>query len=109
MLLRTIIGVNPEERINRQDVLINVVCYTNTRKAGNSDDIKDALDYRNIHVPIAHLVENSKFFLIERMAEEIANLCLVEKEVRKVRVTVEKPGALPLGRSVGITIERARK
>jgi FolB domain-containing protein len=45
LFLRTIIGINEEERRNRQDVLINIILYADTRAAGASDDISDAVNY----------------------------------------------------------------
>ena len=48
LLLRTIIGINEEERRNRQDVLINVSLDADTWAAGVSDDIEDAVNYRTI-------------------------------------------------------------
>lgn len=108
LLLRTIIGINEDERVNRQDVLINLTIFADTRPAGISDDITDAVNYRTTTKKIINLVENSDFFLIEKMAAEIAALCLENPQVEGVRVTVEKPGALRFARSVGLTIERSR-
>ncbi|MDW8099726.1 MAG: dihydroneopterin aldolase [Anaerolineae bacterium] len=108
LLLRTVIGINAEERRERQDVLINIVLYTDTRRAGETDDINDAVNYRTLTKQVIHLVENSQFYLIERLAAEIAALCLEDPRVERARVTVEKPGALRFARSVGVTIERDR-
>ena len=106
--LRTIIGINEEERRNRQDVLINIVMDVDMRRAGASDDIDDAVNYRTITKRIIQLVENSRFYLVEKMAAEIAVICLDDPRVERVRVTVEKPGALRFARSVGVAIERGR-
>ncbi len=106
--LRTIIGINDDERRNRQDVLINVTLFADTRSAGASDDIADAVNYRTITKRIIKMVENSDFYLIEKMAAEIANLCLEDPKVERAKVSVEKPGALRFARSVGITIERSQ-
>ena len=106
--LRTIIGINDEERRNLQDVLINLTLYANTRQAGLSDDISDAVNYRTITKAVIALVEDSSFYLVEKMVAEIADLCLENQKVERVRVSVEKPGALRFARSVGITIERSR-
>ncbi len=106
--LRTIIGINEEERRNRQDVLINIVMDVDMRRAGASDDIDDAVNYRTITKRIIQLVENSGFYLVEKMAAEIAVICLGDPRVERARVTVEKPGALRFARSVGVTIERGR-
>jgi len=108
LLLRAIIGTEGDERVNRQDVLINLTLDTDTRPAGRSDDIADAVNYRTITKQVIELVENSQFFLVEKMAEEIAQLCLADERVERVQVTVEKPTALRFASSVGISIQRSR-
>jgi len=106
--LRTIIGINEEERRNRQDVLINIVLYADTTAAGASDDMDDAVNYRTIAKRVIKLVEESEFYLVERMAAEIAAICLEDPRVEEVSVRVEKPGALRFARSVGVEIHRTR-
>lgn len=108
LLLRTVIGVNDEERRDRQDVLINLTLYTDTRAAGASDDIADAVNYRTLTKRIIQVVEGSRFYLVEKLAAEVAALCLEDPRVEKVVVQVEKPGALRFARSVGVEIERTR-
>jgi len=106
--LHTLIGINEEERRDRHDVLINLALDTDTRAAGRSDDINDALNYRTLTKRIIALVEGSQFFLVEKLAAEIARLCLEDRRVKRVRVSVEKPGALRFARSVGVTIVRGQ-
>src|SRR5690606_9441058 len=108
LLLRTIIGINAEERVQRQDVLISLALFTDTRAAGKSDNIEDAVDYKRVTKQVIALVEGSQFLLVERMATEIAALCLSDERVQRVRVSVEKPGAIRFARSAGVTIERSR-
>ena len=107
LLLRTIIGVNEAERRDKQDVLINVTLYTD-HTAAASDDINDVVNYRAITKQMIKLVEHSQFFLVEKMALEIANLCLEDYRVERAVVHVEKPGALRFARSVGVTVDRSR-
>jgi dihydroneopterin aldolase/D-erythro-7,8-dihydroneopterin triphosphate epimerase len=107
LLLRTIIGIDEEERHKKQDVLINITLYTD-HAAAASDDIADAVNYRTITKQIIELVENSQFFLVEKMAQEIVKLCLVDSRVERAVVTVEKPGALRFVRSVGVTVDRSQ-
>lgn len=108
LLLRAVIGVNPEERRDRQDVLINIELLADTRAAGASDRIEDAVNYRTLVKRVIALVESSSFYLVEKMAAEIAALCLEEPRVERAIVRVEKPGALRFARSVGVEIERHR-
>jgi len=108
LFLRAIIGINDDERTDRQDVIVNLELETDTRPAGRSDNIDDAVNYRTITKQVIDLVEGSRYFLVEKMAEEIARLCLGDARVSRVWVTVEKPAALRFARSVGVSIERSR-
>ncbi len=106
--LRAIIGINPDERRNLQDVLINIVLYVDSHLAAESDDISNSANYRTITKEIIKLVESSKFYLIEKLASEIATICLKSLQVETVSVNVQKPTALRFAKSVGITIERSK-
>lgn len=108
LLARCIIGANERERHEKQNVLINLVIWTDLSRGGRSDRIADTLDYRLIRNAVMDLVESSQFFLIEALAERIAESCLAEPRVSRVQVTVEKPTALRFGKSVGVEIERTR-
>jgi FolB domain-containing protein len=108
LLLRGIIGINDDERVNKQDILINLVIYADTRKAGASDDISDAVNYRTITKRIISHVEKSSDFLVEKLVEDIARYVIMDYDAKKVVVSVEKPGALRFARSVGVEITRDR-
>ncbi len=106
--LRCIIGINAEERRDRQDIVINIVMWSDFAKAAASDDVRDTVNYRTITKRIIEHVENSQYYLLETLAERIAQICLQEAQVRKVEVSVDKPGALRFARSVGVRLERER-
>jgi D-erythro-7,8-dihydroneopterin triphosphate epimerase len=108
LLLRAIVGINDDERVNRQDVIINIEMSTDCRSAAASDSIEDAVNYRDVAKRTIDLVERSQFFLVETLAEEVAKECLADARVHSVRVTVEKPTAVRFARSVGVTIDRSR-
>lgn len=105
---RCIIGIYPEERENKQDVIVNVTLHTDLSRASASDRIEDTVDYKKIKKGILELVESSQYFLVERLAGRIAEECLQEPAVRRVDVTVDKPGALRFARSVAIELTRER-
>lgn len=109
LALRCIIGVNQDERTEKQDVIINIVLYTDTGKAGQTDNLEDSVDYKMVKKDVLFLVENSSFLLIEKLAEEIARICLQDTKVQKVNVIVDKPGALRYTRSVAVEIVRTRE
>lgn len=104
-----IIGINPDERLNRQDVRVNATLHVDTRPAAQSDDIADAVNYRTITKALVAHIEIGKPMLVERLVGELADICLItDPRVDEVEITVEKPGALRHTESVGITIRRRR-
>lgn len=108
LALRCIIGLYPEERTNKQDVIINVTIETDLSAAGKSDNLNDTVDYKAIKLAILDFVENSSFNLIESLAEGIAAICLRDAKVQRATVTIDKPGALRFCRSVAVEVTRSR-
>jgi FolB domain-containing protein len=106
LLLRGILGINDWEREKRQDILINITLFGDFLHAGASDRIEDCINYRTVTKRVIQYVEESNRFTIEALATDIAKICLEQKSVIRVRVRVEKPGALRFARSVGVEIER---
>jgi dihydroneopterin aldolase/D-erythro-7,8-dihydroneopterin triphosphate epimerase len=106
LLIRTIVGINPEERENRQDVLMTVRLEADLRPAARTDSIDDAINYKSIKKSIVAMVEQSSYQLVETLAEEVAQLCLKDARVERVRVHLKKPGALRFAKTVGVCIER---
>ena len=108
LLAHGIIGVNDWERKTPQDILINVILFTDLHFAGNSDDIQDSVNYRTVAKKILSHVETVQRYSVEALATDLARLCLEDPAVHKVQVRVEKPGAVRYSRSVGVEIEREK-
>jgi FolB domain-containing protein len=104
--IRCLIGIYDEERREKQDVIINVMMEACLRDACRSDRIEDTVDYKAIKKRILAMVEDSACYLVEHLAERIARICLDDPRVRRVTVSVDKPGALRFARSVAIEITR---
>jgi len=106
LLARGVIGVNEGERLQPQDILINVVLFVDVQKAAQSDRIDDCVDYRTVTKKILTYAEKAERFTVEALTADIAKICLEDARVQGVRVRVEKPGAVRFSRSVGVEIER---
>ena len=109
LLAHGIIGVNDWERENPQDILINIVLFADIKKAGDTDNLLDSVNYRTVAKKVLAHAETAKRFTVEALASDLARLCLEEPGVQKVRIRVEKPGAVRFSRSVGVEIERTRE
>jgi D-erythro-7,8-dihydroneopterin triphosphate epimerase len=106
---RCIIGINEDERREKQDVTLNISIYGDFKRPGRSDRFEDAIDYRAIKKRVFSMVESSKYFLLEALAEAVADICLAVRGVEKVEVRVDKPAALRFARAVGVEIIRERE
>ena len=109
LLTRCVVGIYPEERREKQDVIINLTLFADLSTAGRTDRIEDTVDYKTIKKAVLALVEHSSYFLLEKLAEEIAAVCLAAPNVQQVIVSVDKPGALRFARSVAVEITRRRE
>ncbi len=106
LMVRGVIGISERERSDRQDIIINVVLYTDTSMAGKTDQIDDCVNYRTVAKQIIAHVEGTARYTVEALAADLADICLQHAGVHHVQVRVEKPGAVRFSRSVGVEIER---
>ena len=102
-------GVFPEENVLGQKFLVSAVLYTDTRKAGQTDDLTASIHYGEVCAFIDRYLREHTFKLLERAAECLAEeLLLNTNHLRKVRLEIKKPWApvgLPL-KTVSVSVER---
>jgi len=106
--LRTFIGFQEWEKDKLQDIIINISFAYEADKASKSDDVHDAVDYKLITKKIIHMVENSKFNLLEKLANSILNIVLEPNAVKSAQVEIDKPHALRFADSVSITVQKSK-
>jgi FolB domain-containing protein len=106
LVARGIIGLNDWERENPQEILINIVLFTDIRKAGQTDDLEYSVNYRTVSKKVLAHAETAQRMTVEALATDLAQICLREPGVARVQVRVEKPGAVRFAGSVGVEIER---
>ncbi|MGD2018150.1 MAG: dihydroneopterin aldolase [Planctomycetota bacterium] len=102
----SLIGVHDHERVQRQELRIDVWIEADQRAAAASDDIARAVDYSAVARAFREHAGKSTHQLIETLAEELAQVALGEFGAEAVRISIEKPGAVPGTDSVGVEIER---
>lgn len=107
--IEAVVGIWDWERALPQTVSIDLEMATDIGAAAEADDIDATLDYRAVSKRVSAYVQESKFQLIETMAEKVAALIRDEFGVAWVRVSVHKPLAVRGSRDVGITIERGAR
>jgi len=101
-----IVGIWDWERAMTQTIRIDLEMAWDIGRAVETDDIDAALDYRAVSKRVVAYIEESRFRLIETMAENIAGLVQREFGVPWLSVTIRKPSAVRGSRDVGVRIER---
>ena len=105
----TIIGIYDWERKVRQTVSLDLEMAFDIRRAAASDSIEDTLDYKAVSKRLIAFIQDSQFQLIERMAEQCAQIVLSEFNVPWLRLRLSKPGAVRGAKDVGVIIERGNQ
>ncbi|CAM6394952.1 bifunctional dihydroneopterin aldolase/7,8-dihydroneopterin epimerase [Enterobacter cloacae] len=102
----TTIGVYDWEQSIEQKLVFDIEMGWDNRKSAKSDDVNDCLSYADISETVIAHVEGQRFALVERVAEEVAELLLTKFNSPWVRIKLSKPGAVARAANVGVIIER---
>lgn len=106
--VNTIIGIQDWERQGEQEVVVNLALEFDGSAAAASDDIADAVDYKALKWRIIESVRQSRFFLLERLAQHVLDVVMAEPKVLSATVEVDKPHALRFADSVSVTASARR-
>ena len=93
--LYAIIGIHEWERLQPQEIIVNLELTANLARAGVSDNINDSIDYGIVTEMVKELIAQSRFGLLEKLATEIINLIFTRfNNIESVTVKLSKPKAL---------------
>ncbi len=104
----TTIGVYDWEQTIEQKLVFDIEMGWDNVTAAKSDDVNDCLSYADVSETVISHVEGQRFALVERVAEEVAELLLSRFNSPWVRIKVSKPGAVARAANVGVIIERSQ-
>jgi len=102
-------GVHESEKTLGGKFEVDLELYKDLSEAGQSDNLKDTLDYEKIYKTVNNCTKNNKFYLIEKLAERIAKSVLRKYKTDKVIVRVRKPNAPVKGVLDTVEVELKRQ
>ena len=108
LVLLADIGVYRREQGNKQRVRVNLDLMVDDPPEPPTDRLRDVVNYAKVVDAVRALVGRGRVNLVETLAQQIADACLTDPRVAKVRVQVEKLDAVAEAASVGVEIERLR-
>lgn len=87
-------GVNPEEKENGQNFILDIEATLDCEKARLTDDLNDTVSYTKMIKTTRAVFLAEKNDLIERAAERVATALLDEySKLNSVTITLKKPEA----------------
>ncbi len=101
---RTIIGCMGVERVEKQDIVVNLVVKYDSTKASLSDNVEDSLNYKDLEGKVVQFIENSNFHILEKLSRAILEFVLEDDMIKWCSVEVDKPKALKFCDSVSYSI-----
>ena len=107
--IETTIGIYDWEKAIKQPVVLDLEMASDVARGAASDRIEDALDYKAVSKRLKQFVGDSRFELVETLAERCAAIIRDEFGVPWVRLTLNKIGAVSDSEGVGVIIERGRR
>ena len=102
----SVIGCYDWERDIRQTLVIDLELKADFTRAAQTDALADALDYAAISQRVIAVCGESRFQLLEALAEHLAAIMLAEFSIQRLRMTITKPGAVTEADGVGVVIDR---
>lgn len=109
LVVRTTIGVSPEERISRRELVINLEIEVDSADAIATDQTDKAFDYRTVMKRVIAFVSDSKFHLLEKLTSELLKFILSDTRVVRAMVEIEQPIGVRTAESISIRMDGERK
>ena len=106
--VRALIGTYSWEKVNKQELVINIAIEYDASKACLSDKLRDALNYESVAAKVIRTAERSRHSLLEKLASKLLAGIMSDQRVEKAYVRVDKPHALPQARSVAFELSAER-
>ena len=108
LILNASVGIYPKEKIKKQKVRFNIsiTAQDNIKK---KNDISEFVSYEDIIKTVKNVINKGHTPLIENLAHNIAEKCLINKKILKIEIMIEKLETFKETESVGIKIIRMNK
>lgn len=104
-------GVNPEEKVDGQNFVLDITAYRPLKDSCLSDDIEDTVSYAKIIKTAVRVMKESKYDLLERAAHRVVEQIFLDFEsIQKIDICLKKPEA-PIKADfdyVGVELSRSR-
>ena len=104
--VEAVIGVFDWERAITQPLLIDIALETDISRAAVSDDVSDALSYKEVCDDVSEWCKEIQAKLLEHLAGQISDKLFAKYDCQKITLSIAKPTAIAQADAVGVQITR---
>ncbi|GAA0803464.1 dihydroneopterin aldolase [Psychrobacter piscatorii] len=104
--VEAVIGVFDWERAITQPLLIDIALETDISRAAVSDDVRDALSYKEVCDDVSEWCKEIQAKLLEHLAGQISDKLFAKYDCQKIALSIAKPTAIAQADAVGVQITR---
>ena len=108
LILKASVGIYPKEKIRKQKVRFNISITANDN-IKTKNDISEFVSYEDIIKNVKNVINKGHTPLIENLAHNIAEKCLINKKILRIEIMIEKLETFKETESVGIKVVRMNK
>ena len=102
----TVIGIYAWEQAITQKISLDIEVGIDINSAAASDDIADTLNYALLADSLNQFISAKSFRLLETLAYQTAEFLQQRFKISWLRLKINKLGAVPNAKEVGVIIER---
>ncbi|GBF58084.1 dihydroneopterin aldolase [Candidatus Phycosocius bacilliformis] len=101
-------GVYAHEKGRRRPLVVDLEVEIDPAVRVGSDALAETVDYDALVAHVRAVASGEHLHLIETFAEKVCEAVLGDARIVKVKLRVEKPGAVPGAACSGVELERTR-
>lgn len=101
-------GVYSHEKGHTRPLVVDVMVWLDPTWRSHDDSLAQTVDYDVLAQHVRDVAGGDHLDLIETFAEHVCTRILADPRIERVRLSVEKPGAVPDALCSGVEMERSR-
>ncbi len=103
------IGVNPPERLEEQEILLDVQLETDFALVAAMDDLSHAICYATIAELCTELAQKGQYHMLETLASVLIQQLVDRFKPTWIQVVIKKPKALPTASFAFVELQYGHK
>lgn len=103
--VKCIIGINPEERLKEQELLIDLQVEANFSQIAAQDDLTNATCYATIASDCSQIAQQGHYQMLETLAYQLLHQLKEKYQLHWIKIKIKKPSAIPTAAFAFVELE----